>query len=231
LKPWTIIGRGLAPGGAELTLIHHVSEYVIQADGQTLMSSRLHGSEEMLATLGCVDARTLDRPRVLVGGLGMGFTLRAALDCLPPRALVDVAELVPVVAEWNRGPLASLANHPLDDGRVQLHVGDVMDVMHPNPRAFDAILLDVDNGPAAQTAHTNDRIYSEAGIAIARRSLKPRGVLAVWSVRDERSFERRLKAGGFNVDREHVNSRHAKRGSQHTILVARVGSPESSGDV
>jgi spermidine synthase len=222
LKPWDVIGHERTPDGTELTLMRHTSEYVIKADGQILMSSRMHGSEEALATLGCADARTLTRPRVLIGGLGMGFTLRAALDCLPPDAIVRVTELIPSVVEWNRGPLAALAQQPLDDPRVRVEVDDVIHTMRANISSFDAILLDVDNGPSALTASANAGLYGEAGIAVARRSLKPGGVLAVWSAKDDDRFERRLRSAGFSVERNRVSNRQGKRGSQHTILVARV---------
>jgi spermidine synthase len=206
--------------GTELTLTRHVSELVIEADGHTLMSSRLHGSEDALATLGCARARALPRPRVLIGGLGMGFTLRAALDTLPPDARIVVAELAPAVVEWNRGPLGPLAGHPLDDGRVRLELGDVAAILRSSPRSFDAVLLDVDNGPAAMSALGNAGLYTEKGIAAARASLTPGGVLAIWSVGDERRFARRLRSAGFNVVCERVSARGGKGGPRHTVLVA-----------
>ena len=135
MKPWEVLGRARTPDGTELTLTRHPSEYVILANGQRLMSSRLHASEDALALLGCRRARTLSRPRVLVGGLGMGFTLRAALDCLPPSARILVAELVPAVVEWNHGPLGQLASRPLDDPRVHLEVGDVAATLRSTPAA------------------------------------------------------------------------------------------------
>ena len=224
MKPWEILGRTRAPDGTELTLVRHPSEYLILADGQTLMSSRTHSSEDALAVVGCDRARTLTAPRVLVGGLGMGFTLRAALDALPPTAVLVVAELVPAVLEWNRGPLAALANHPLDDPRVRIDEGDVANAMRSSPGGFDAVLLDVDNGPTALTASTNDGLYGSAGVAMARACLKPGGVLAVWSTRDDRQFEQRLRAAGFSVQRKHVSA-HAKKGTRYTIIVAHSGPP------
>lgn len=220
MKPWELLGRTRTPDGTELTLTRHTSEYVIQANGQSLMSSRMHGSEDALAVLGCDRARTLPRPGVLVGGLGMGFTLRAALDILPPDARLVVAELVPAVVEWNRGPLGALAGHPLDDPRVHLEEGDVAAIMRSSPGRFDAVLLDVDNGPVALTASSNTGLYDPQGVAVARASLRPGGVLAVWSARDERRFERLLRAAGFSVRRERVSRRLKKGGSRHTILVA-----------
>ena len=227
MKPWEVLGRARTPDGLELTLTRHTSEFVITADGQSLMSSRMHGSEEALATLGCRRARTRPRPRVLVGGLGMGFTLRAALDVLPPGARVVVAELVPAIVEWNRGPLGALASRPLDDSRVRLEERDVAATMRSNPGRFDAVLLDVDNGPVALTASSNAGLYDARGIALARAALRPDGVLAVWSARDDRRFEQRLRAGGFSVQRERVSGRAKKGGPQRTILVACNGTAES----
>jgi spermidine synthase len=221
VKPWDVLGRTRAPDGTELTLTRHTTEYVILADGQRLMSSRLHGSEDALALLGCRRARTLARPRVLVGGLGMGFTLRAALDCLPPAARIVVAELVPAVVEWNRGELGALANHPLEDPRVRIEQSDVAASMLASPGRFDAVLLDVDNGPAALTSSANARLYDRQGIATACASLRPGGILAVWSSRDDRAFERRLRAGGLTVHRERVRSRTGPGGARHTIFFAR----------
>ena len=221
MKPWTILGRTRTLDGTELTLAQHPSEYAILANGQRLMSSRMHASEEALALLGCGRARTLARPRILVGGLGMGFTLRQALDCLPPTARVLVAELVPDIVAWNQGPLGALAKHPLDDPRVRVEVGDVAVTLRSSPDHFDAILLDVDNGPVALTASSNAALYNRHGVAAARAALRPGGVLAVWSARDDPQFERRLRAAGFSVQRTRVRSRPSG-GSRHTVLVARV---------
>ena len=159
MKPWIVLGRARTPDGTELTLTCHASEYLITAGHQTLMSSRAHGSEDALGVLGCRRARTLARPRVLIGGLGMGFTLRAALDVLPAEALVVVAELVPAVVEWNRGPLGAAADYPLKDPRVLVEEGDVADRIGSSTAAFDAILLDVDNGPAAMATASNAGLY------------------------------------------------------------------------
>ena len=219
MKPWELLGETRTPDGEAMALTRRDREYVILAGGKSLMSSRMHGSEDALATLGCDRARMLTRPRVLVGGLGMGFTLRAALDVLPPATEVLVVELVPAVVEWNRGPLGALANHPLDDPRVRVEEGDVADTMRSSPGRFDAVLLDVDNGPMALTASSNAGLYDGPGIAVARASLKPGGVLAVWSATDDRRFERRLRAGGFSVHRERASS-HLKKGPRHTILIA-----------
>jgi spermidine synthase len=219
VKPWRTIGRARARDGTELKLTHHESEYAILADNRPLMSSRMHGSEESLATFGCRMAASLPQPCVLVGGLGMGFTLRAALDVLPSSATVIVAELIPAVVEWNRGPLAPLANHPLADVRVRIEEGDVGETMRSNPGRFDAVLLDVDNGPAAITAASNAALYGAKGVAIARASLKRGGVLAIWSANDAPTFEARLRDAGFRVQRKHVRG-HIDGGPRHTILIA-----------
>ena len=224
MKPWEIVGRTRTPDGTELTLTRHTSEYLIQANGQSLMSSRMHGSEDSLGTLGCRRASLSAQPCVLVGGLGMGFTLRAALDTLPASATVIVAELVAAVVEWNRGELGALANHPLEDPRVGIEGRDVTDTIRFSPARFDAILLDVDNGPAALTTSSNHGLYDAAGLSVARTSLKAGGVLAIWSARDDRAFERRLGAAGFLVQRELVRGRATKRGPRHTILLGHNGS-------
>jgi len=219
VKPTELLGETRTPDGAEMALTRRDSEYVILASGRSLMSSRMHGSEEALATFGCRRARTLKAPCVLVGGLGMGFTLRAALDLLPPEATVVVAELVSGVVEWNRGPLGPLAGHPLRDARVTVDVGDVADSMRANPGRFDAILLDVDNGPSAFTAADNAGLYSDRGLEAARTALTIGGVLAVWSAWDDRKFEQRLRHGGFRVEVERVRGRLKKGGPRHTIFL------------
>lgn len=223
MKSWEVIGRTRTADGTELTLTRHPSEYVIKADGRPLMSSLMHNSEEALATIGCRRARTLTRPRVLVGGLGMGFTLRAALDCLPPDADVLVAELLPAVVEWNRGPLGKLAKHPLADPRVRVvegeTEGDVAHAMRSHVGRFDAVLLDVDNGPAGLTAASNDGLYDAGGVTVARASLRSGGTMAVWSANDDSRFERRLRAKGFTVEREHVRGGEKGSGPRHTILL------------
>jgi spermidine synthase len=220
MKAWETLARTRLADGTELTLRRHPSEMVIEADGRSLMSSRQHGSEEALARLGCVEALKLPRPRVLIGGLGMGFTLRAALDILPPAAVVVVAELVLAVIEWNRGPLADLAGRPLDDPRVQLEPGNVATLIRTTRNRFDAILLDVDNGPIAMTSTLNERLYDRTGLLAAHAALRPGGLLAVWSATTELDFERRLRAAGFEVRRERVPARQ-DRGPRHTIVIGR----------
>jgi spermidine synthase len=219
MNAWELLGQTRTPAGDELSLTRRSGEYVILASGKSLMSSRMHGSEEALATFGCRRARTLEQPSILVGGLGMGFTLRATLDLLPPDATVVVAELVPALVEWNRGPLGPLAGHPLKDERVAIDVGDVAATVGASRNRFDAILLDVDNGPAAFTASHNDGLYDDRGLAAARAALKSGGVLAVWSAREDRKFEQRLRYAGFTVTVERVRARLKKGGPRHTIFL------------
>jgi spermidine synthase len=226
VKPLELIGQTLTPDGIDMKLTRRANEYIILANGKSLMSSRMHGSEEALATLACRRVRTMEQPCVLVGGLGMGFTLRATLDFLPPDAMVIVAEIVPAVVEWNLGPLGPLARRPLKDRRVRVHVGDVAVTLNSGPGRFDAVLLDVDNGPAAFTSSDNARLYDDRGLAAARAALKIGGVLAVWSARDDRKFEQRLRYGGFTVEVEHVRARLKKGGPRHTIF---LGHKPSSG--
>lgn len=219
--PWELLGEALTPDGNAMTLTRRGSEYMIMADGKDLMSSRMKGSEEALASIGCDRARKLEGPCVLVGGLGMGFTLRSTLDVLPPDATVVVAELMPAVVDWNRGPLGPLAKHPLEDKRVRVEVGDVALLLRESGR-FDAVLLDVDNGPVAFTQTANAGLYDNAGLTMMRAALRPAGVLAVWSAWDDRKFEHRLRHHGFTVETHHVRARLKQGGPRHTIFVGRL---------
>jgi spermidine synthase len=223
MKAWELLGATSAPDGTDIRLTRRAGEYVILANGRPLMSSRLHGSEEALATLGCTQARELTRPRVLVGGLGMGFTLRAVLDVLPSDAVVVVAELLPAVIEWNRGPLAALADYPLRDPRVRVEVGDVGFTLRANCGRFDAILLDVDNGPAAFTVDVNAGLYDNSGVAAAYAALCPGGTLAIWSAWEDTKFEQRLRYHGFAVEVVWVRARLKKGGPRHTIFLGHKG--------
>jgi spermidine synthase len=224
MKAWEVLGASSAPDGTDIQLMRRDDEYLIVANGKPLMSSRLHGSEEALATLGCSRARGLEQPRVLVGGLGMGFTLRAVLDVLPVDAVVTVAELVPAVIEWNRAPLAALAGHPLKDRRVRLQPEDVGVTLRTNPGGFDVVLLDVDNGPAAFTAADNAGLYDNRGVAAAFAALRPGGTLAVWSAWSDRKFEQRLRYHGFLVDVQIVRARLKKGGPRHAVFLAHKSS-------
>jgi spermidine synthase len=219
VKPWELLGETRTPDGSLMALMRRDNEHVILANGKPLMSSRMHGSEEALATFACRRASTKPQPSVLVGGLGMGFTLRATLDVLPPDATVVVAELLPAVVEWNRGPLALLAGEPLKDQRVRVLQDDVAAVVRGGDDRFDVILLDVDNGPSAFTESANAALYADAGLAAARSALKADGVLAVWSAWEDRKFEQRLRYNGFRVEVTRVRARLKKGGPRHTIFL------------
>lgn len=219
MKTFELLGRTVTPDGTVLKLVRRGDEYILLANGKSLMSSRMHGSEEALATFACERLRTLEQPSVLIGGFGMGFTLRATLDLLTPDATVVVAELLPAVVEWNRGLLGPLAGHPLLDKRVQVEIADVAVTLSSRPGQFDAVLLDVDNGPSAFSASNNAGIYDDRGIAAARAALKMGGVLAVWSARDDRKFEQRLRHGRFAVRVERVRGRLKHGGPCHTIFL------------
>ena len=219
--PWQLIDTARAPGnGGELRLYRRDREYSIQVDGNELMNSRAHGSEEALAELAC--ARVADRPspRVLIGGMGMGYTTAAALRRLGAAGRVVVAELVPAVVEWNRGSLADLAGYPLHDDRVTVREVDVAHVLKTEQLAYDAILLDVDNGPEALTRKGNQWLYGRAGLEAAHAALRPAGVLAVWSAGPDQAFTRRLGQAGFQVQEVRVPARGAAGGSRHTIWLA-----------
>ena len=223
--PWREIGRAVVAGeAAPLILLQHDREFVIRIGPLALMSSAAHGSEEALAELALAPVAARTNARVLIGGLGMGFTLAAALRRLQPGAELIVAELFPAVVEWNRGPLAHLAGRPLEDPRVAVRVGDVVVAIREQAAAFDAILLDVDNGPDGLTRASNDRLYSLDGLRAAFRALKAGGVLGVWSVAPDRAFSRRLVDAGFGVQEVTARARGAK-GGRHTLwLATRPGS-------
>jgi spermidine synthase len=224
MKPWQVLDRASAPDGTLLSLVQHPSEYAILANGEMLMSSRMFASEKALAVLGCAHARSMTNPRVLIGGLGMGFTLRSALDVLPSSALVTVAELVPAVVEWNRTILGALADHPLRDPRVTIQISDVNAVIDANPGSFDAVLIDIDNSPAPLTTFSNVRLYDDRGVAATRASLTAGGVLAVWSAGNDRRYQRQLGDAGFKVERRRVRGA-GNRGPRFTILLATAASP------
>jgi spermidine synthase len=219
MKAWELLGEARTSDGSDIRLTRHDSEYVISVNGKTLMSSRMHGSEEALATAACERLRSAPQPRVLVGGLGMGFTLRATLDLLPPDATVVVAELVAAVVEWNRGPLGALGGYPIKDRRVRVVVEDVGFTVRANPGRFDAILIDVDNGPAAFTSPLNNGLYDSAGIAATYAALRPGGTVAIWSAWDDRKFEQRLRYHGFTARVDRVRARLKKGGPHHTIFL------------
>jgi spermidine synthase len=204
MKPTLKIATTQTPDGEVLTLFEHDGDYSIKVGCQELMTSRAHESELELARLGCARIAARQNPSVLIGGLGMGYTLRETLNLLQPEATVVVSELIPDVVQWNRDILGELTNHPLRDPRVMLKVCDVMQVIQQAEHAFDAILLDVDNGPEALTASDNDRLYSRQGLQACMRALHAKGCLAVWSGATDSQFERRLKAENLFFQLYHV---------------------------
>ncbi|MCE0731359.1 hypothetical protein LWH48_00890 [Halomonas sp. G15] len=217
------IGTASIPGkGSELRLLQRNDEFSIRIAGTPgeLMNTRLHGSEDALAELAC--RRVADRPqaRVLVGGLGMGFTLAAALKALGADAEVVVAELVPGVVEWNRGPLGTAAGNPLADPRTRVCIGDVGELLRREPGGFDAIMLDVDNGPEGLTRRENDWLYSPEGLATAQQALRPDGVLAVWSAGQDPAFTERLRRVGLLVETVTVRAQRPGKGARHCIWLA-----------
>ncbi len=215
-----LIGRTHLPGGQELKLTSEEGYYVLTLKGVPLMSSAAHHSEEHLAEIGCEGLQDRPRTRVLVGGLGMGYTLRAALDRTSPTSRIVVAELVPAVVRWNRGPLADLAGRPLEDPRTQLEAGDIVAYVESRPEPFDAILLDTDNGPDNFTARGNSRLYDPQGLARLRRALRPGGRLVVWSAYECPPFVKDLQRAGFEPQVVKAKARGHK-GGRHTLYVGR----------
>ncbi|MCR9135870.1 MAG: spermidine synthase [Alphaproteobacteria bacterium] len=218
--PWSRLDTAEMPGGGALRLMRRGDEFSIMLGSNELMNSRLSGSEEALATLTWERLGNRPKPTILIGGLGMGFTVRAALKVLPVDARIIVAELVPAVVTWARGPMAGIFDHSLEDPRVRIHEGDVGPLIASQDKTCDAILLDVDNGPEGLTRKANDDIYDAAGLRAAHRALKPGGVLSVWSSGPDRNFTRRLKQAGFNVEEVKVRASRNRRGARHIIWLA-----------
>lgn len=221
MQAWEKIAEATAPDGEALVLRRRGQEFSIFAGGKDLMSSDDERSSRALAELGCAHFNQDQSACVLVGGLGMGYTLRAALDATGPRADIEVAELVPEVAEWNRDFLGDLAEQPLQDDRTGLYLGDVAVRIAAARGLYDAILLDVDNGPIAHAHRNNDRLYSGVGLEEAWRALRPGGVLAVWSFADDASFTRRLERQGFLVAVNRVAGSRKGRGRHHVVWTAK----------
>ncbi len=220
MTPRTHLGTALVPGGDQLDLYSRGDDFMIVLDRNELMSTRMNGSEIALAEM------TLDRlggnpaPHILIGGYGMGFTLRAALAKLGPKARVTVAELVPEIIAWARGPMARVTEGCLDDPRVRLIMGDVAAAIRSDAAAYDAILLDVDNGPDGLTREGNNGLYTAEGLAAAKRALRPGGILAVWSAGSDAKFTKRLAKAGFAVDEVAVRARTNGKGPRHVIWFA-----------
>ncbi|MFW5752545.1 MAG: spermidine synthase [Planctomycetota bacterium] len=219
MKPWVCIDSAAVPGGGELHLWQHVTGFAIRAGPHELMNSRAHASEDALADLARERQGPRPRAHILIGGLGMGFTAAAALRDLDAESRITVAELVPAVVEWNRGPLAALNGHVLEDPRVHLVLDDVAALMRGHRATYDQLLLDIDNGPAGLCTGTNDWHYSPAGLACAHAALREGGILAVWSAVPDAAFTARLQRAGFTVTLARVRA-HGGRGAHHHIWLA-----------
>jgi spermidine synthase len=217
--PNELVGTAKVPGGGELRCWRHDGDFSIRIDGIELMSSRVHGSEEAMAELAIERLGSRRNPRVLVGGLGMGFTLARALQLAGPESIVDVVEVVPEIVQWNRELFGHCAGHPLKDPRTRLHMGDVNSRISEVNGLYDVMLLDVDNGPDGLVRGDNDRIYSRRGLDRAWTAMRPGSVLAVWSSRSDDRFADRLARGGFQVTEHHVRARRTK-GPVRTIWIA-----------
>jgi spermidine synthase len=221
VNPWSLLDTAQVPGGGgELRLMRRGDEFAIMLGSNQLMSSRLSGSEEALATLACERIRTRERPQILIGGLGMGFTLRAALAALGTKAQVTVAELVPAVVTWARGPMAEVFGRSLTDPRVSIRETDVSHLIRASRSMFDAILLDVDNGPEGLIRKANDALYNLKGLNAIRRALRRGGVLAVWSSGPNPLFSNRLRDAGFDVNEVAVRATAKRSGARHVIWFA-----------
>ncbi len=218
--PRELIGVAEVPGGPPLRLIRHGRDFIIMLDRNELMSSRMSGSEVALATMTCERLRDPKAARILIGGYGMGFTLRAALGEVGPKARLVVAELVPGILDWARGPMAAMTDNCLDDPRVEIRIEDVGRAIEAGRGIYDAILLDVDNGPDGLTRPGNDGLYSARGLDSARAALRSGGVLAIWSASADAAFTKRLKQAGFVVDEQRVRARENGKGPIHTIWLA-----------
>ncbi len=218
--PWVLLAAAPIPGGGELRLLRRGEEFSIRLAANELMNSRLSGSEQAVAEIACARIATRASPRLLIGGLGMGFTLRAALRALDASARVEVVELVPAVVAWAEGPMATIHGGSLSDPRVRVAVDDVARVIGAVAAAYDAILLDVDNGPEGLSRQANDRLYDARGLSAARAALRPGGVLAVWSSGPDRRFCQRLRKAGFAVEEISARARGARGGARHVIWLA-----------
>ena len=221
--PWSHLDTAQVPGGGELRLLRRGAEFSIKLGSNELMNSRLSATEQALATIACEKIKSRERPRILIGGLGMGFTLRAALVVLGKQAQIIVAELVPAVVAWARGPMAEMFGNSLTDPRVRIRETDVGGLIRAARSEYDAILLDVDNGPEGMTRAANDRLYDLEGLAAAYMALRPGGVLAIWSSRHDPKFTQRLRKTGFDVVENPVRAKGPQGGAQHFIWTATRG--------
>ena len=219
MKPWITVGEALSPDGTRLELVEHDGEYIIRADDLPLMSTRVHFSEIELARLVCNKLRP--GAKVMIGGLGLGYTLRAALDLIPKDGKAVQVELVPEVIEWNKGPLAQFAEHPLDDKRTELVQNDVSKVIKNARNEYDSIMLDVDNGPSPLVSERNAWLYTDHGLGAIRSALKNGGRVAIWSADDEPRFVSRMKRNGFRAQKHEIQAHKGKGGIRHLIFTGR----------
>ena len=220
MKPTVRIAAARTPDGGEMLLYQHGRDFSIKINGQDLMLSRQHESELELARLGCAHLAGRKAPSVLIGGLGMGYTLRQALDMLSPHAQVVVGELLSAVVEWNREFLGELNGRPLEDERVELKTGDIVELISRSMNRFDAILLDVDNGPGVMTDSGNRRLYGQDGIQACRRALRKQGCLAVWSAEPSKKFEQLMMSCSFHVRRFRVSAYKGSKSQSRFVWVA-----------
>ena len=233
MKPRVKIAAARTPDGGEMVLYQHDSDFAIEINGQELMHSRHHESELALARLGCAHLDGRKAPRILIGGLGMGYTLRQALDMLSPDAQVVLGELLGAVVEWNREFLGGLNGQPLADERVDLKTGDIVELISRSKRRFDSILLDIDNGPNAMTDSGNRRLYGHEGIRACRRALREQGCLAVWSAEPSKKFEQLLVSCSFHVRRFRVPTYKGSKSRSHFVWVAsedKINLPPGGGE-
>jgi len=220
MTPWSHLDTAQVPGGGKLRLMQRGAEFSIRLDSNELMNSRLTATEQALATIACEKVRTRVQQKVLIGGLGMGFTLRAALVVLGQDSQIIVAELVPAVVAWARGPMATLFGDSLTDPRVRIRETDVSEMIRAARSEYDAILLDVDNGPEGITREANDRLYDLDGLTSAYMALRPGGVLAVWSSTSDAKFTARLNKTGFDVVENPLRAKGPQGGAKHFVWTA-----------
>lgn len=221
MRHWTELGEAPIPDTGQSLFLYQGKDdfYIKVSGGHELMSTRKHGSEDALGSLPCKRLKNPESALVLIGGLGMGFTLAAVLAVVGPNAEVTVAELIPEVVEWNRGPLGERSGNPLDDPRTRVHIGDVAELLRKSHACFDVVALDVDNGPEGLTKRANDWLYSMQGIVAAQNALTPNGILAYWSAGPDPAFQDRLRGCGFLIEEITVFA-HGKKGARHTIWLA-----------
>lgn len=224
MRHWTQLGEAPIPDTDQTLVLYRGKDdfFIKISGGGELMSTRKHGSEDALGSLPCARLKQAETARVLIGGLGMGFTLAAVLANVGSKAEVTVAELIPEVVEWNHGPLGEFSGRPLEDSRTRIHVGDVAKLLRRSRAKFDVIALDVDNGPEGLTKRANDWLYTSAGIIAAQEALRsPAGIVAYWSAGPDQAFHERLRCCGFMVEEISVHA-HGKKGARHTIWLASV---------